>query len=329
MLRLHAKSALSAMPLAGKVLGIAVIASVGTYLMIASGHAATPAVSTEAESGTLANGASLITDATASGGSAVQFNSSVPSIPTVVPSGFTRNFTEDFNTDCPVGSFPAGCSAYSGIFNPGYDGDTTTFGTAVYSSTKVLSVSNGSLIFYDHNVNGTNYAAVPIPATNGGTTYDSFLYGQVGLALKATTSGGAAYKIAFLLWPASNQWSNEVDFPEVDPDLTSPIRAVSLNYSPNGDGANGFNGNGGTSNTGYSFNDGKYHTFLLDWEPGILTFYIDGNKVATITGAGVPSQPMRYTLQNEGQDTTAPGPATATATLTMPYFYINTLNGYN
>ena len=34
-----------------------------------------------------------------------------------------------------------------------------------------------------------------------------------------------------------------------------------------------------------------WHTFGLDWEPGSLTWYVDGNAVLAVT-ANVPNQPM-------------------------------------
>jgi beta-glucanase (GH16 family) len=40
-----------------------------------------------------------------------------------------------------------------------------------------------------------------------------------------------------------------------------------------------------------------YHTYGLLWQPGSLTWYLDGRMVDTYKGANVPSQPM-YFLAN-------------------------------
>ena len=47
-----------------------------------------------------------------------------------------------------------------------------------------------------------------------------------------------------------------------------------------------------------------WHTYGLLWEPGSLTWYLDGQVVYTFTGSEVPSQPM-YFLANLAID----GPA--------------------
>jgi beta-glucanase (GH16 family) len=48
----------------------------------------------------------------------------------------------------------------------------------------------------------------------------------------------------------------------------------------------------------------RYHTYGLLWEPGSLTWYLDGKIVDTYTGGNVPRQPM-YFLANLAID----GPA--------------------
>ena len=63
---------------------IVVLALVGVRLLIL-GHAQSPYASVEAESGTLTSGAAIVSDSTASGGSAVQFNAATTTTPTGVP----------------------------------------------------------------------------------------------------------------------------------------------------------------------------------------------------------------------------------------------------
>ena len=244
-----------------------------------------------------------------SGGS----TTSAPSIPTAVPAGFSRAFTEDFNTPAALGSF---ASVYGSAFGE-YDGSVSTNGFTKYDSNKVLYVQNGSLYYKLHSESNQSYAAAPQPWSG-----KSFLYGQVGMSVRLDSSNGKGYKIAFLLWPATNQWTNEVDFPEVDPDFTSPIRAVSLITTTSG-GAHNF---AGPLNTGYSLSDNKYHTFLLTWQPGTMTASIDGKVVETFPSNAIPTQPMRLSLQAEGWINQGSVPTSTTDILEVPWVYINTYN---
>ena len=318
----------------------AVVGAVLLIAVIAAGAFASAAFS----SGTLAGNAKIVSAAGATGGAAVEFESDTqaptpaptatpahtpaptpttapsngaPPIPTAVPTGFTRTFTEDFNTPAAVGSFD---SIYGSAFDE-YTGCCSTNKVTQYSPSTVLSVANGSMYYDLHSSGGQSYAAAPQPWSE-----KSFLYGQYGMSVRLDSSTGPGYKIAFLLWPETGAWSNEVDFPEVDPDFTAPVRAASLNYSPNGDGANGFDTSQDNLNTGVYLNDGKYHTFLLDWEPGKITATIDGKVVATFTGSAVPSQAMRLSLQAEGWINQGAVPTSTVDVLEVPWVYINTYN---
>jgi hypothetical protein len=310
----------------------ALSASAGIALIIvvlASGAFAVGTIS----SGVLGSGAVIVSSDGASGGKAVEFGAvatpispaTIPvaattpnsngatAMPTTVPSGFTRAFTEDFNSPAALGSF---ASVYGSTFGE-YDGDTSTNGVTKYDSSKVLSVANGSLYYNLHSEGGQSYAAAPQP-----WNYQSFTYGQVGMSVRLDSSNGPGYKIAFLLWPATNQWTNEVDFPEVDPDFIQPIRSVSLNTTT----ANGSHTFSGPTDTGYYLSDNKYHTFLLDWEPGKMTASIDGKLVETFPASAIPSQAMRLSLQAEGWIGQGAVPTATTDVLEVPWVYINTYN---
>lgn len=201
-----------------------------------------------------------------------------------------------------------------------YSGCCSTNKTTQYSAAKVLYAQNGSMFYKLHSEGGTSYAAAPQPWNS-----KSFTYGQWGTSVKLDSTNGKGYKIAFLLWPATNAWSNEVDFPEVDPDFTAPVRAASLNYSPKGGGENGFSSQDNL-NTGVYLNDGKYHTFLLTWTPGKMVATEDGKTVATFTGSAVPSQAMRISMQAEGWINQGAVPSGTTDVLEVPYVFINTYN---
>jgi Glycosyl hydrolases family 16 len=239
-----------------------------------------------------------------------------PPIPTAVPTGFTRAFTGDFNTPAPLGSFN---SVYGSEFGE-YDGGASTNGFTEYDSNKVLYVQNGSLYYDLHSEGGVSYAAAPQPWNQKG-----FLYGQYGISVRLDSSTGPGFKIAFLLWPANNAWTNEVDFPETAPDLTAPAHAGSL-ITTTSDGPHNFEGNFAT---GTYLTDGDYHTFLLTWTPTSMTATIDGKVVENFPADSIPSQPMRLSLQAEGWIDNGPVPAATTDILQVPWVYINTYNATN
>jgi len=42
----------------------------------------------------------------------------------------------------------------------------------------------------------------------------------------------------------------------------------------------------------------SFHTYALEWEPGMVTFYIDGNVHYSYSGPEVPSVPLWIILNN-------------------------------
>jgi hypothetical protein len=237
-----------------------------------------------------------------------------PAMPVTVPAGYTRAFTGDFDTPASPGQFD---SVYGSEFGE-YTGCCSTNGFTQYNPGIVLFVQNGSLYYDLHSLNGQSYAAAPQPWDE-----ESFLYGQYGISLRLDSSTGPGYKIAFLLWPANGQWTNEVDFPEVNPDFNAPVRAVSLDTTTDG-GAHVFSG---TLDTGTYLTDGKYHVFLLTWTPTSMIASIDGHVVESFPANAIPHQPMRLSLQAEGWINQGPVPATTTDILQVRWVYINTLTG--
>jgi hypothetical protein len=91
-------------------LGLGVLAVATAFGLVGllrelSSKAASNAVDIEPEDGTLQAGATVKSDATASGGKAVQFGSVAAStMPLTNPAGWVRTFQEDFNYNLPVGS---------------------------------------------------------------------------------------------------------------------------------------------------------------------------------------------------------------------------------
>jgi beta-glucanase (GH16 family) len=89
---------------------------------------------------------------------------------------------------------------------------------------------------------------------------------------------------AFWLLPQDGTWPPEIDIMEL---LGHEPNKV---YFTNHWGVYPNNQNYGTSFTGPDFSQ-DFHTFTVDWEPGVLDFYVDGIKRSTHTSQ-VPSKPM-------------------------------------
>ena len=245
-----------------------------------------------------------------------------PAMPAAAPSGYSRIFTEDFNTNAAVGDFDNVYGSEFGEYNggslPQADGSD-----AEYEPNEVLSAANGSMYYDLHtDSSGTAVTAAPQPMDQQG-----FEYGQIGMAIRLDSETGPQnYKIAFLMWPTTGAWTNEVDFAETQPSFGDDISVNSLltNDSPN------FDMTDGNQDTGVNLNDGKYHTFLVTWTPTSLTVSIDGVTKATFpaSSGADPSQEMRVSLQAEGW---IPGGNAAidpssTAIVEVPYIYINQWN---
>jgi beta-glucanase (GH16 family) len=116
---------------------------------------------------------------------------------------------------------------------------------------------------------GTDASGAPetYPYTSGMvTTFSSFNFTYGYVQVVARIPGGTGTWPAIWMLPENGAWPPEIDIMEnygsTPTDLTS-----------------------------------GWHTYGLLWEPGSLTWYLDGKVVFTYTGVGVPSQPM-YLLAN-------------------------------
>jgi hypothetical protein len=86
---------------------VVAIAVLGVHLLSLT-HAATPSVAVEAESGTLSGGATINTDATASGGESVLFNGSSSSTPPITGSSCSSYTSSSTSAGC---GFPSATTA--------------------------------------------------------------------------------------------------------------------------------------------------------------------------------------------------------------------------
>ncbi|HEX8509196.1 MAG TPA: glycoside hydrolase family 16 protein [Propionibacteriaceae bacterium] len=196
--------------------------------------------------------------------------------------GWQQNFAEDFVTPADYGEvgrvYDSALRGYSGF------SDTSKKGT--YTPDRVLSVRDGLLDYYLHTatIDGVLRPRVAAPVLNN---WHGQIYGRYSLRFRSDSIPG--YKIAFLLWPSSDQWAEgEIDFPE------GQLDGVIKGYSHCvGDPVR----NCSSADTGETMQD--WHIATTEWTPDGVTFFLDGVNFGTATGAGIPRTPMRWTLQAE------------------------------
>jgi beta-glucanase (GH16 family) len=280
------------------VLAALITSMVAVYgiLSFMASSAATAGVSIEPESGSALNPAAVVSDTGASGGKAVRF--STPSSPSgeAMPigdlPGWKQAYTQDFTTNVALGNFPGVYKGSVGAYPDGWK-DTSKNGT--YYPTKVHSVSGGVLDWFIRTENGLHLVSAPTPEIPASAR----TYGRYAVRFRADPVPG--YKTAWLLWPDSDNWSEgEIDFPEGG--LNGRISGFSHCAGPN------------PQNNCLAVSTDKtytsWHTAIIEWIPGRVTFILDGIQVGTTTNS-VPSTPMHWVLQTETNLSSTPPPDSA------------------
>lgn len=227
-----------------------------------------------------------------------------PHVPARMPvgdlPGWKQTGAQDFKA-------PAKPGRVGDVYGPdvrGYHDLSDTSGQGVYTPDSVLSVNNGKLDFFLHTKEGKPRVASVVPFGYAGQTY-----GRYSIRFRADKLPG--YKIAFLLWPTSDDWlDGEIDWPEGE--LTGPFYGVSAVKDSPLKGAERFDPV--TRNTSRT-DAADWHVATTEWTPGKVKWFWDGELVGeTSMPDGVPDKAMRWTLQAEtrdGADTTTPAPSTA------------------
>jgi beta-glucanase (GH16 family) len=125
--------------------------------------------------------------------------------------------------------------------------------------------------------------------------YNGTTYGRYSIRFKTDVIEG--YKIAFLLWPTSDDWNDgEIDFPEGNLDGNAFYGASAIKGSYN----NGSMTFDPPQKVSTATNGDEWHTATTEWTPGSVKWYWDGELVnQTENPDGVPDTPMRWTLQAE------------------------------
>ncbi len=225
--------------------------------------------------------------------------------------GWQQNFTDDFTTDAPLGSF---YTVYGSRWSSYGDNvaDTTSRSpgqtqNGYWYDSKVLSVSGGILNIHLHTelINGVyeHLSGVPTEKLPGKGDFVGQSYGRYSVCMRADPVYG--YKTAFLLWADGKPWpaNGEIDFPESLNDLKGPINAaVWWEY---GTYANNNQTWKTVTSSGFYNN---WHVYTIDWTPNALIYSIDGNVVQNFSGSlatwpdgrsKIPLGPMSWHLQTE------------------------------
>lgn len=157
------------------------------------------------------------------------------------------------------------------------------YGDSSLISPDQLQIQNGMLtITTERNTHGGaayRTGAITTETLNDTPTF-TFTYGRIDIRAKLPTGRGVWPAMWLLTGPATSPASYEIDMMEMlgqDPHTLYQV-------VHHGDGREY------CSSAGPDYSQG-FHVFGLDWEPGKLTWSIDGQTVCTATKY-VPSQPM-------------------------------------
>ena len=270
----------------GVVLPVVGVFAAGLGMMGLPGHSG-PAAQRER--------AAVTSPATATATASVAADPSGVAAPVGDLPGWHQVFVDDFTVNAALGSW--GSSDPSAVVYTGDHGgewveypdgwpSTNTNGAPGYEPGQVLSVHDGMLDFYLHNVNGLPAGANPSPVLADGSQYQT--YGRYTMRFRTDTSDLADFHIAWLLWPQDddNWQSAESDFPESD------LNANDVSAYAH------FGGSGSQDAFSASVDFTQWHTYTQEWGPGYRKYYLDDVLIGTSTSQ-VTSLPERFQLQTE------------------------------
>ncbi|HEV3173235.1 MAG TPA: glycoside hydrolase family 16 protein [Actinocrinis sp.] len=284
----------------------------GTTAMAGTG---TKAVGTTATAGTGASGSPSAAPSQTPAGPSGQ-PMPVGDIP-----GWHQIFADDFLTDVPVGGF-SGCDPVRRICSGlpsdvaskwwAYpDGWPDTDQQGIYTPSKTISISDGMMRLDLHTENGVHMVAAPLPkipgasGSEGGQVYGRY---AIRFLVEQPTPG---YKVAWLLWPDSENFpeDGEIDFPEGN--LVGVINAYMHHM----------NGTSDMDQDAYQTSvriSSGWHTAVIEWTAQAVDFLLDGATIGTSTSR-VPSTPMHWVIQSETDGVT---PDSSTAVILIDWVAI-------
>jgi hypothetical protein len=225
--------------------------------------------------------------------------------------GWHQVFADDFRVDVPLGGFSqcdnttracAGLPAAVGSRWWAYpDGWPDTSRQGVYMPSKTVSIADGLMHLQLHTENGVHMVAAVLPkipaAGNGAQGPEGGqLYARYAIRFEVEHPT-AGYKIAWLLWPDSEQFpaDGEIDFPE------TPLTGTIGGYLHHMNGVSPDDQD--TFDTGVPVSSG-WHTAVVEWTAASVTFQLDGVTMGVSTSR-IPSTPMHLVIQNETDGSTS------------------------
>ena len=145
------------------------------------------------------------------------------------------------------------------------------------SSNGAYTFQPGNVVVWDGEAS-VNSVSTPYGWTSGAFQqgWNGQLYGR--FEVRAKFDPGQGISGAILLWPTDDQPGTEVDLIE-----TRGADKSTNNISVHGGGA--------FDSTELRFDATQWHTYAVDWLPGQLVFYLDGQEVHRTTNS-VPDEPM-------------------------------------
>jgi len=145
-----------------------------------------------------------------------------------------------------------------------------------------VQVKNGMLVLAGYRDNGRwvtgGVSNWPVTQT----------YGRWEVRFRADRSDEITYH--FLLWPQADHWPPEIDFLE---DLSGDRTAAAAFVHWTKDGHEQ------KTQRNVEADFSTWHTAGVIWEPGKVSYLLDGRVWASVTGSQVPDEPMWLGLQQE------------------------------
>jgi Glycosyl hydrolases family 16 len=204
--------------------------------------------------------------------------------------GWDLVMAEDFDADAELGEFTdvyPGWAQYDGARDTSRDLGRRESHQGLYSSDTTTTVQDGLVDVRVHTADGTPQVMALTPPPDDAWE-NSQVHGRYSVRFRTDEVPG--YKVAWLLWPSSDEWSEgEIDFPEgsLGEEIIGNAHDVTGNPS-----VNAF-----SVNTQETMDD--WHTATIEWTEGQVTFILDGRSWTTTEADAVPVDPMRWVLQIE------------------------------
>ena len=199
-------------------------------------------------------------------------------------------FADEFNVPALDSSRWSPC--YPWDSNPRDDQGCTDSGNLKKMVLPAVLVEDGLLRLRarENAVSGSD--GKPYPYTSGMvSSHDKFTTTYGYFEMRAKMPKGKGLWPAFWLLPNNREWPPEIDILEVICDYTQ-YYYTTLHYKTAG---NPHLGQGISVEANADLSAG-FHTYAVDWQPGVVTWYFDGKQVYQLK-ENVPAQPM-YIIAN-------------------------------